>query len=386
MERPKLTGHRRLPASLIDKDQKCQNCHQPGATKTCSGCGISDIGSICTRYCNEACQKQHWALHKPVCRDRRRLARAVRLLSEVWEAFSTLTYDRFLTYKVEKGGFISAHDEPDLTKDFGWVGETIFRDFHRDVVPHDADDEVKLALLHDSSCAEVISVGLELIELFLEPICSTIREASVKGKDLAMFITQPNGVVKVFNSHLVLHVQVNSGESFAIDITGAQFGWHEKMYKWDVYLQHRATFVRCLELGTWAGCCWTKMMAFESNTFQRQAYELRNQICSATEVALKAFLALKHTNVLSLVSTPDAAAFPAQKTELVERAVSCIKETIHNLTAVQAMGRWYVELIKVLPGKFAIARRVVDEENFAKKMEKAYLTQEQVEKLRSLSV
>ncbi|CAH0025952.1 unnamed protein product [Clonostachys rhizophaga] len=386
MDRPKLTGHRRLPPSLIDKDRKCQNCHQPGATKACSGCKISDIGSICTRYCNDACQKQHWSLHKPICRDRRRLARAVRLLTEVWEAFSTLAYDRYLTYKVEKGGFISAHGEPDLTKDLGWTGETIFRDFHRDVVPNDAEDAVKLAILHDCSCGEVISAGLGLVELFLKPVCSTIHEARLHPQDLAMFIIPPGGIAAACNTHWVLYVQVNSGESFAIDITGAQFGWHEKMYEWDVYLQHRAIFDRCQKLGDYNGYWRAKMVAYESNTIQRQAYELRSQICTGTEEALKAFLALKHANVLSLVSTRDAAVFSAQKTELIDRAVSYIKTTIHKLTVVQVKGRWYMELMEVIPGKFRLDPRVVDEERFAKKMEKAYFTREEVEELRSLGL
>ncbi|VUC28705.1 unnamed protein product [Clonostachys rosea] len=386
MERPKLTGHCRLPASVIDKDEKCQNCHQPGATKMCSGCKISDVGSICTRYCSEACQKQHWSLHKPVCRDRRRLARAVRLLTEIWEAFSTLAYDRYLTYKVEEDGLMSAHDEPDLAKDLGWTGETIFRNFHENVVPHGADDGFKQAVLHDSSCCEILSVGLKLVELFLKPVCCTIQEASVRAKYLAMFIIPPRGVTKDFNSHWVLRVKVDSGESFAIDIAGAQFGWQEKMYEWDVYVQHRVTLTRRQKLGVWADFLWAQMMGHESNTIQRQAYELRREICSTTEVALKAVLVKKNTNVLSLVSTPNEAAFSAQKTELFDRAVSCIKETIHEITVVQARGRWYMELKEVAPGNITVDRKVVDEEGFAKKMEKTYFTPQQIEELRSLSV
>ncbi|CAG9974157.1 unnamed protein product [Clonostachys byssicola] len=387
MERPKLTGHRRLPPSLIDKDQKCENCHQPGATKTCTGCKIEDIGSICTRYCSEACQKQHWSLHKSVCRDRRRLSRAVRLLSEVWDAFSTLTYDGFYSYKVEKGGFISTHGQPDPLEELVWTGGTIFRDFHRDVVPHGADEAVKLALLHDSNCSEVNTVGLELVGLFLKPVCSIILEAHVHGKDLAMFIVPRHGVTRDNGSHWVLYVLVSSGERFAIDITGAQFGWHEKMYEWDVYLQHRAAYNYSQKLGTFDYQWSTEIMVDESsNSYRRQSCELRGEICRAAGAALNEFLLLKQTSVLSLLSVPDAEAFSAQKMELVERAISSIKETIHEITVVQGRGRWYLELKKDPSGKFRPMRKVVDQENFAKKIRKAYFTREEVETFRFLTM
>ncbi|CAI6082606.1 unnamed protein product [Clonostachys chloroleuca] len=248
------------------------------------------MGSICTRYCSESCQKQHWSLHKPVCRDRRRLSRAVRLLSEVWDAFYTLTYEGFLTYTVEKHGFISSEDETDTLEDLVWTGGTIVRDFHRDVVPHGADEAVP-NLAGTKRCMSRMSIFS-----IVPPI----------------------------------------------------------------------TILRSLEVGP--------------------SYELRGQICRTAGAVLKEFLVLKHTGVLSLLSTLDAEAFSAQKLELVNRAISSIEETIHEITVVQGKGRWYVELKMVAPGKFATDRKVVDQESIAKKIAKAYFTPEEIKNLRSLTL
>lgn len=38
----------------------CLTCNMPGATNECNGCGVAI-------YCNEACQRHHWPVHKVEC-------------------------------------------------------------------------------------------------------------------------------------------------------------------------------------------------------------------------------------------------------------------------------------------------------------------------------
>lgn len=39
--------------------------------------------------------------------------------------------------------------------------------------------------------------------------------------------------------HQVIIVEVSGGRVYAVDITGAQFGWHERLCPWDTYQKHR---------------------------------------------------------------------------------------------------------------------------------------------------
>jgi len=43
----------------------CYTCNMPGAMKDCEGCGVAT-------YCNEACQRHQWPVHKLKCKEMRR--------------------------------------------------------------------------------------------------------------------------------------------------------------------------------------------------------------------------------------------------------------------------------------------------------------------------
>ena len=45
----------------------CAHCGKPGAAKGCSACKT-------TRYCDEDCQRAHWAVHKGPCKETQRAA------------------------------------------------------------------------------------------------------------------------------------------------------------------------------------------------------------------------------------------------------------------------------------------------------------------------
>jgi hypothetical protein len=45
----------------------CLKCGKPGAKRRCSACQESKPGSPCYYYCDNACQKAHWPIHKVVC-------------------------------------------------------------------------------------------------------------------------------------------------------------------------------------------------------------------------------------------------------------------------------------------------------------------------------
>ena len=53
-------GHRFFMKEIGGIDVKCGHCKKPNPTKACGGC-------LYARYCDAACSKADWKLHKPEC-------------------------------------------------------------------------------------------------------------------------------------------------------------------------------------------------------------------------------------------------------------------------------------------------------------------------------
>ena len=48
----------------------------------------------------------------------------------------------------------------------------------------------------------------------------------------------------MFNRHSVFRVDLKSGESYCLDITGAQFGFQGPVSRWDIFSQENLLFLR----------------------------------------------------------------------------------------------------------------------------------------------
>ncbi|CAH0056849.1 unnamed protein product [Clonostachys solani] len=374
---PPVTGHRRLPNSLTQNDQGCQNCHEPGANMVCANCKVADIGSLSTRYCSRDCQMEHWQDHKKICNDRRRLTRATRVLNTIWETFAELTYvNRFMF--VGKAGrtiHMTCLSQNEALDHGGWTGETIFRDFSQDVMGGNQDEDVKQALLHDNGCNDAISTGLGLIKSLLTPVCSKITEVRIKAKGRALVVEI--GGNPTTDVHTILRAKLESGEEFSIDVTGAQFGWQEKIYTWRSFTQHRAESIEDrLALGGTNLHEALMVESFPADQIHRAAYDLRQEIARDVVKSITAFFSEKQTSVWNFMSQANST-FPSQSAELVSKATMAIHGSIHKLTVERGIGRWYVE---VQPSKFAL--KVLRGEELARRMKRVWLSQKQVDGVR----
>lgn len=162
----RLNGFTRLPSALTEGDARCQNCFQKGAKHHCVKCCVSDIGSIHTLYCSEACQKEHWDKHRFSCEQYRLLIRAVRTLAELWDFIAKLTYSKPLHCKSRnaKNLRLSCSDIFEDPSQGAWTGESIFRSFPESVVPNHLDQLAKDAFLYHGSGTEALQYGADLIE------------------------------------------------------------------------------------------------------------------------------------------------------------------------------------------------------------------------------
>lgn len=340
---PSPTGHKRLPDSCVGGQRACENCHEPGASMVCANCKVTDIGNICTNNCSQRCQQENWEDHKKVCHDRRRLMRAARAFVLIWDEFQALTYDRDYN-------FVRSDDDrrvihigfPDLRSvlDYGgWTGETIFRPFLGSAVPGNVDTDIKRAILHRNKCTEVVDIGRPLIDSIFKrlsicpsiprffdrandhaALCTRMLVASVEPKDIAM-VTVSKHVSPMSDAHDILYLELASGEGFAIDVSGCQYGWQESIYTWDCFLRHRARLFSYTSLDDVNRILARNMeeLRLAPTDAGRASRELRHEIVQQVAESIKAFFRTRQTSVRSFMSVGNDS-FPDKVADLTSHA------------------------------------------------------------------
>ncbi|CAM1503573.1 Fc.00g011640.m01.CDS01 [Cosmosporella sp. VM-42] len=131
----------------------------------------------------------HWKDHQKICHSRRHLARAISIFDELWTAFEESTFESTVEYVGQQNGIISLnHPGP--------------------------------ATLKTSKAA-----------------CVDIKEVGINPKNPALLVNIPGDDPYVH--HVILRVTTPSGERFAVDLAGAQYGWQERLYAWEMCWKYR---------------------------------------------------------------------------------------------------------------------------------------------------
>ncbi|CAH0004424.1 unnamed protein product [Clonostachys byssicola] len=371
---PSPTGHKRLPDFCVDGQRACENCHEPGASMFCANCKVTDIGNICTRYCSQHCQQQDWERHKKVCHDRRRLIRAARAFVLIWDEVQALTYDRDYNFiRSDQDRRVIHIGRPDHRSalDYGgWTGEAIFRPFLGSVVPANVDDDVQRAILHRNKCTEVVDIGRPLIDYIL-------KLADVGPKNVAM-VTVSKQVSPMSDAHAILSLELASGERFALDVSGCQYGWQESIYTWDCFFRYRANLASYASLDEVSQILAQSMepLRLAPTHIGRASCELRQEIVQQVAESIKAFLKTKQTSVRSLMSAGNDS-FPDKVADLTSHATAKIQESIHHMTVNRGVGRWYLDIENC-----GLRRMVLRDEELAHKMKRVFLTKEDIDSVR----
>ncbi|KAL8836166.1 MAG: hypothetical protein Q9170_003019 [Blastenia crenularia] len=220
---------------------KCINCSKAAKLYCtgCKGCPTSETGpaTTATWYCTADCQKEHRATHKKDCENaqaRRTLFRAAetafRLFIILRRANLTLPVER-----VEKLGAIWALHS--LKKR---PGTSILLHFPDDTIPSIQDQE---AVLTWQKCLPHLADLHKVLKEMLLDLSTSIYEVHFWPKNPPLRLRRVYDGGSVWDStqyrHWILRVTIKNGEAYAIDITGAQFGWTEHIMPWSHYEQHR---------------------------------------------------------------------------------------------------------------------------------------------------
>ncbi|KAF8853449.1 hypothetical protein BDZ45DRAFT_761761 [Acephala macrosclerotiorum] len=191
-------------------------------------------------YCGLECQQEHWTSHELTCiklKDRTLLYRVIDTAQKLFFIHREMTWHEFDVDSVQKieghlvlrGTYFQDHR---FSKDY--------KQFPSNVVPQ----EHRRAVLSFNQCRYALLWVVEFIEDMLKDIVSVTQTVLYKTKNDKLR-TRIYGINErlIFNSegikHHILRVLLRSGEEFAVDITGAQYGYDDAVTPWEEYAQLR---------------------------------------------------------------------------------------------------------------------------------------------------
>lgn len=251
--------------------RRCAFCDKSNASQVCTGCnGAPDstiFSNIKTLYCNTSCQKGHWNAHKQDCKAhqaRRVLHRASEMAQQAFYVFREFTYDLNIESMEDRDGSLFLYEG--FYKD-----DRIFFPFPDHLLRRERDKQAALTFM---ICGEAVGYMHELFRTMLKgwsaiahsPTMFIIRRPTHKPKGICTLICEmcikvrppqrpvvmirPNGPETRDTLHVILVATLKSGEEFVIDITGAQYGFHDPLYPWHQYHEARIHTIRnVLEFG-----------------------------------------------------------------------------------------------------------------------------------------
>jgi hypothetical protein len=226
--------------------------------------------------------------------------------------------------------------------------------------------------LHIPTCV----VSLLTNAMASSAVCAEIQDAWVTPKDRAITTCISNAPVIIVSTaigHNVLYVKLATGQEYAIDLTGAQYGWHEQLYTWQTYLQHRGQDGERKPLGI-------VKEVFERGVVSavggpaKLIHAMKCQISAEMAGRMKVFFARKGTGPRAFMSLPPGE-FSLQRAELLGDLKHQLREVIHDLTVRRGIGRTYVYMDELGPSV-----HIVQSEEEAEKLKKIWFTKQQYQR------
>ncbi|KAL8694685.1 MAG: hypothetical protein Q9218_000696 [Villophora microphyllina] len=227
---------------------KCCRCGK-GAQAVCIGCkgcpAQHDNRKVFTRYCSKECQKEHWKVHKLDCKaaqTRRILYRSANLLKALFYVHQEFAFTWAYFDKIERHGrfrLVYIDQEKSNARKTLLIPFTNITNFISD--PHEQE-----AFLTHLSCNEAIARFGPMFAEMLKGIVISIEEITVIPKDLNIEIvlcqervSNHRIVRKDGITHTILRVTLVNEEQYAIDFSGAQYGFHQECLPWYEYTAAR---------------------------------------------------------------------------------------------------------------------------------------------------
>lgn len=178
------------------------------------------------------------------------------------------------------------------------------------------------------------------------------------------------------NIHDVIRVKLASGEEFAIDLSGAQYGWQDKIYTWETYLNHRGDMDEMGDMGTACRVEVQELSSFAQDDFHRAPDELRHEISRDMSKAIEEFLVARGTTAKKFMSLASPK-FQALQTDLIAVAKNKLHDCLHAFIVQRGIGRLYFHL-DVVGEHVQPGFKVVRTDETADALKKVWFTREEL--------
>lgn len=170
-------------------------------------------------------------------------------------------------------------------------------------------------------------------------ICAELTEAAVEPRDPAL-IVHLRGTDYLDSDHRILRVTLPTGEVFAIDFTGAQYGWKETLYSWDTYVKYRVHNVQSVgQLGWGREALDAMLSTFAPDGPERAILTVRKAAMQGLKTQVDALLASQETGGRKVRPWPDSA-FTTAREKLVTEAKAYLHGILRGLKE-NGIGRLY---------------------------------------------
>ncbi|CAF9904977.1 MAG: hypothetical protein ALECFALPRED_010650 [Alectoria fallacina] len=216
----------------------CARCRE-AATQLCNGCRKApdaEGGHVETVwYCSAKCQKADWRFHKLECKKAQARRSLYRVAETAKLAFFRLVeriFDLDVVGLEAKGDTLYIQEGP---KD-----RSIFNPFSSEHLTSDQDKQAAMAWMNCGSSEDYVQV---LVEAMLQDVPFKVAEVLVpRVKYLRrVVVIEPDGHESDSSKteHVIFKITINEDEDYALDVTGAQFGFYDPITPWIYYQQTR---------------------------------------------------------------------------------------------------------------------------------------------------
>ncbi|KAI1261562.1 hypothetical protein F5Y18DRAFT_440437 [Xylariaceae sp. FL1019] len=240
----------------------CDTCQQPIAMPSCAvpcpGCldkpnvKPSPHMFVGSTYCSDKCRATRAQIHtESYCKTIKGFSRAVSLLQDLVIMLLERSYIQLSIKSVtEDKGILEVEHKTELAWEIQGVpvmGPSSAQ------IPEDLPEEDKEAVLLFCESDNILLDCRGLVQLLLKPLCEELTYVSgvmVRNIHRPTRVSYRGEVTNNANTgHSVLVAKFGNGEHSVVDLTAAQFGWHETIAPRDAWYEHR--HVRTNESQSW---------------------------------------------------------------------------------------------------------------------------------------
>lgn len=180
--------------------------------------------------------------------------------------------------------------------------------------------------------------------------------------------------------HYLFRADLATGGSFAIDLTGRQFGFHEVVYRWRDARRHRArdANVELKPFGHHGRLHITGIAALPPHDLRRAVAELRIKLALVICESVRTYVKEQggFVSIRVWLNQPTTPTFPAQARDLLRAAQQKTAERVYEMTAREGIGRLYYAFDAKYGGAHV---RVTRDEATAQSMRSVWFTPDEVE-------